>query len=528
MIKFKKVQRLAGGICACVLLFHTMLQPVYAAEIAGVDSPVYVVIDSYSGEILYSRNKDQSIYPASTVKLVTAMVVLDAADKDKKITITNQMLGTFPSDVAKIGLKAGGVYTVYELLELLLVSSAADAAEALAVGCFGSTEECLKKMNEKVAAMGLTKTHFDNTVGLDIGNNFKNTYTTAAEFAALSRMAMTYPEIREIVRVLEYTLPARTNNAAITRKTTNLFLRDTYEYPKDLYTVIGTKTGITKAAGRTLIATATDGTHEVICLTYLNPDTEVMYTSAEKALTYTFTQNKQNKIQLTTAVPSQTNPGNTTNPGNSAGPGGVSNSGNSAGPGGVSNSGSSAGPGGVSNSGSSVGPGGVSNSGSSVGPGGVSNSGSSAGPGGVSNPGSSAGPGGVSNSGNSTKPGSSNSGNSAGSSGNSSAGSSVKPGTSTNPGSSANSGKVSASDIGWKKASNGSWNYYLADGKKKTGWLIDDKYEWYYFDTSGTMQTGWVKWSEKWYYMDKSSGKMVVSTTTPDGYVVGPDGAWIE
>ena len=492
MIKFKKVQRLAGGICACVLLFHTMLQPVYAAEIAGVDSPVYVVIDSYSGEILYSRNKDQSIYPASTVKLVTAMVVLDAADKDKKITITNQMLGTFPSDVAKIGLKAGGVYTVYELLELLLVSSAADAAEALAVGCFGSTEECLKKMNEKVAAMGLTKTHFDNTVGLDIGNNFKNTYTTAAEFAALSRMAMTYPEIREIVRVLEYTLPARTNNAAITRKTTNLFLRDTYEYPKDLYTVIGTKTGITKAAGRTLIATATDGTHEVICLTYLNPDTEVMYTSAEKALTYTFTQNKQNKIQLTTAVPSQTNPGNTTNPGNSAGPGGVSNSGNSAGPGGVSNSGSSAGPGGVSN------------------------------------PGSSAGPGGVSNSGNSTKPGSSNSGNSAGSSGTSSAGSSVKPGTSTNPGSSANSGKVSASDIGWKKASNGSWNYYLADGKKKTGWLIDDKYEWYYFDTSGTMQTGWVKWSEKWYYMDKSSGKMVVSTTTPDGYVVGPDGAWIE
>ncbi len=525
MIRLKKVQRFAGGICACVLLFHTILQPVYAAEIAGVDSPVYVVIDSYSGEILYSKNKDQSIYPASTVKLVTAMVVLDAVDKNKTITVTNQMLGTFPSDVAKIGLKVGGTYTVYELLELLLVSSAADAAEVLAVGCFGSTEECLKKMNEKVASMGLTKTHFDNTVGLDIGNNFKNTYTTAAEFAALSRVAMTYPEIREIVRVLEYTLPARTNNAAITRKTTNLFLRGTYEYPKDLYTVIGTKTGITQAAGRTLIATATDGTHEVICLTYLNPDTEVMYTSAQKALTYTFTQNKLNKIHLTEAGPGA----GQTNPGGSTDLGGVSNSGGSTGPGGVSNPGGSTGPGGVSNSGGSTGPGGVSNSGGGTGPGGVSNPGGSTGPGGVSNPGGGTGPGGVSNPGDGTGPGGvSNPGSSVGSNSSTNSGSSTKPGTSTSPENSADSGKVSTSDIGWKKAANGSWNYYLADGKKKTGWLINDSYEWYYFDTSGTMQTGWVKWNNKWYYMDKSSGKMLVSTTTPDGYIVGPDGVWIE
>ena len=497
MIKLKKIQRFAGGVCACVLLLHTMIQPIYAAEVAGVESPVYVVIDSYSGEILYSKNKDQSIYPASTAKLVTAMVVLDAVDKDKTITITNQMIGTFPSDVAKIGLKAGGTYTVYELLELLLVSSAADAAEALAVGCFGSTEKCLEKMNEKVASLGLTKTHFDNTVGLDIGNNFKNTYTTAAEFAELSRQAMTYPEIREIVRLLNYTLPARTNNAAITRETTNLFLCNKYEYPKDLYTIIGTKTGVTNAAGRTLIATATDGTHEVICLTYLNPNAEVMYTSAQKALTYTFTQNKQNKIQLAEASPSQTNPGSSTGPGNTT---------SSVGPGGVSSSGTSVGPGGVSSSGTSVGPGGVSSSGTSIGPAGASNSGTSLGPAGTSS--------------------SNNSGTSVGSSSNTSI--STKPGSSTNPASASNSERVSASDIGWKKATDGSWNYYLADGKKKTGWLINDSYEWYYFDTSGTMQTGWVKWNDKWYYLDKSSGKMVVSTTTPDGYTVGPDGAWIQ
>lgn len=415
MIRLKKIQRWIGAVCACVLVFHTAL-PTFAAEVEGVESPVYVVMDANSGEILYSKNGEQTIYPASTAKLVTAMVVLDAVDKDTKITITSNMIGTFSSDVTTIGLKEGGTYSVYELLELLLISSAADAAEVLAVGCFGSTQKCLEKMNEKVASLGLTKTHFDNTVGLDIGNNYTQTYTTAAEFAVLSRQAMTYPEIREVVRILDYTLPMRVNNQAITRKTTNLFLRGTYSYPTDLYTVIGTKTGTTQAAGKTLIATATDGKHEIIFLTYSNPNAEVMYTSAQKALTYIFTQNKQDKIKLAEA-----------------------------------------------SSGIQTGP-----------------------------------------------------------------GSSAASGTQTGSGSFANSGNTVQPDIGWKKAANGSWNYFLADGQKKTGWLITDTYEWYYFDASGTMITGWVKSNEQWYYMDKSSGKMVVSTTTPDGYTVGPDGAWIE
>ncbi len=501
MIKLKKLQRFAGGVCACVLLFHTMIQPVFATEVAGVDSPVYVVMDANSGEILYSKNEDRSIYPASTVKLVTAMVVLDAADKDKTILVTNNMLGTFPSDVATIGLKAGGTYTVYELLELLLVSSAADAAEVLAVGCFGSTEKCLEKMNEKAVSLGLKKTHFDNTVGLDIGNNYKKTYTTAAEFAVLARQAMTYPEIREIVRVLDYTLPARNNNAVITRKTTNLFLRGTYEYPKELYTIIGAKTGITQAAGRTMVAAATDGTHEVICLTYSNPDAEVMYTSAQKALTYTFTQNKQNKIQLAE--------------GSSSGSGGTNSSTSPSGPGGTNSSTSPAGPGGTSSSTSPAGPGGTSSSTSPAGPGGTSSSTSPAGSGGTNSNTSPVGPGGTSSS---TSPAGSGGTNSSTNSANT-----AKPGSSSSQGSS-----TSSSDIGWKKASNGSWNYYLADGKKKTGWLIDDDYEWYYFDDSGIMKTGWVKSNGKWYYLDKSSGKMVVSTTTPDGYAVGPDGAWLE
>lgn len=418
MMKLKYTQRLLGGICACVLLMNTMLQPVCAAEIAGVTSPVYVVMDANSGEILYSKNENQSVYPASTAKLVTAMVVLDAADKDKEITITSNMLGTFSSDVATIGLKEGGTYTVHELLQLLLVSSAADAAEALAVGCFGSTEKCLEKMNEKVQSLGLTNTHFDNTVGLDIGNNYTKTYTTAAEFAELSRLAMTYEEIRAVVSIVNYTLPARTNNDSITRNTTNLLLRDYYDYPKELYTIIGTKTGITQAAGRTLVATATDGIHEVICVTFSNPNADVMYTSAQKAFYYVFTQNEQNIINLAEAGPGQTVVSTTEQ-----------------------------------------------------------------------------------------KPGQT-----------------VTSTAEQKPGQTAANGEKEG--VGWTQLADGNWCYYLEDGSRQTGWLINDSYEWYYFDASGIMLTGWVKWGSQWYYMG-DSGKMVVSTTTPDGYMVGPDGAWI-
>lgn len=297
-MKLTGAKKLLSGICISMLTISLSVNSVLAAEIAGMTSPVYAVIDANSGEILYGKNENQSVYPASTAKLVTAMVVLDVADKDKKITITENMLGGFTSDVATIGLKAGGTYTVHELLELLLISSAADAAQVLAVSCFGSTEKCLEKMNEKVKEFGLTKTHFDNTVGLDIGNDYNQTYTTAAEFAEISRQAMGYEEIRKVVNTVNYTLEARTNNDSITRNTTNLFLRDYYDYPKDLYQIIGTKTGITQAAGRTLVATATDGEHEVICVSFANSSQDMMYTSVQKAFTYVFTQNAQNVIDL--------------------------------------------------------------------------------------------------------------------------------------------------------------------------------------------------------------------------------------
>lgn len=297
-MKMTKAKYTGGVICAAVICMNSILQPVCAEEIANMSTNVYVVMDANSGKILYSKNENQMIYPASTVKLVTAMVVLDVVPADMQITITSNMLNTFTSDVAQVGLRAGGTYSVYELLQLLLVSSAADAGSILAVGCFGSSEACVQKMNEKAAALGLQATHFDNVAGLDIGNHYTETYTTAAEFAVLSKEAMSYPVIREVVETVSYSLPARTNNYEITRTSTNQLLNGIYTYPTELYTVIGSKTGETGAAGNTLVATAKAGEHEVICASFANSTKYNLYTSVRTAFDYVFTLEQAGLLDL--------------------------------------------------------------------------------------------------------------------------------------------------------------------------------------------------------------------------------------
>lgn len=273
---------------------------VYAAEVPQVQTPYYAVMDAGSGEVIFSKNADIPLYPASSVKLVTAMTVLDAAPPDKVIVITEEMLQHIPEDAATLKLCAGGEYYVYELLQMLLISSAADAAQALAEGCFQSAEECVMKMNEKAALLGLTQTHFDNVIGLDIGNAYTQTFTTANEFVQLCRYAMSYDIIRQIVASPVYAIGERTNNPAFEGKSTNCFY-STAPYSNELYHVIGSKTGKTNAAGNVLITTATNGTYEIICVSFNNETRDMAYSETRKALDYTFSLSNTGQIQLTSA-----------------------------------------------------------------------------------------------------------------------------------------------------------------------------------------------------------------------------------
>lgn len=269
---------------------------IHAASAPKVSAHAYVIMDANTGKILYSQNPNKRIYPASTVKLISALVVLDRCSPSKTIKITKKMLRQVPSDSSVAGLKAGNSYSVSALLHMLLLPSAGDAAIALAYGSYGSQKAFVTAMNKKAKKLSLSHTSFDNPIGLDIGNHYYKTYTTASDFSKLARYAMANSTIRTIVSKPSYTVPKTKHTPAFTIKNTNQFLTG-FSYNKNLYQVIGGKTGTTKAAGCVLITSAVDKNgHEVICAFFGNQDHEKMYSDIRKLLNYTFRQGKAGNV----------------------------------------------------------------------------------------------------------------------------------------------------------------------------------------------------------------------------------------
>lgn len=247
----------------------------------------YVVMDSKTGKVLFSQDADKKIYPASTTKLMTALVAIENCDLSKKITVKQSVISKTPSYATQAGLKVGYTYTMGELLNMLLVYSAADAADIIAVEVAGSIENFAKMMTDRAKSLGMNNTRFDNPIGLD-GKDYPNNYSTASDMTKLTRYVMKNSTIRNIVCKPSYTINNYYNGTTKTLKNTNKFLRGEY-YPKDRYKIIGTKTGYTDAAGYVLSTTARDKNgREVICAFFGKSSLSRMYQDIEKLLTYTY------------------------------------------------------------------------------------------------------------------------------------------------------------------------------------------------------------------------------------------------
>ncbi len=253
----------------------------------------YVVMDAGSGQVLFGQDEDKMIYPASTAKLMTAIVCLENGDVNSKIKtkydiVYGTTLGTYA-----LGIGANVTYTFKDLLAMSLISSASDATDSLAVAVFGSKKKCAEAMNAKCKELGLENTSFDNPVGSDIGAGFTETYATAREMAIITRYAMTKPLIRELVAKSSYSAKG------ITANTTNWFIRGMSWYDQSKYKIIGSKSGTTNAAGNVFIATAMDKEgHEVICAYFGNVSKESTFKSIRELYDYTFKQYKKGNIEL--------------------------------------------------------------------------------------------------------------------------------------------------------------------------------------------------------------------------------------
>ena len=230
----------------------------------------YLLIDARTGAHLASRNADQRRAVASTQKLVTALVVLDAGNLDKPVTIQSTDVQVEPT---RLGMLPGQRYTRRNLLYAVLVKSANDVAKALARDNAGSSAAFAQKMNAKMRQLGGTSSNFRNPHGLTEPGQ----YSTARNMARVAMAAYRSSVIRDAVsrRYYKFTF---NNGKSVTLENTNKLLGT-------MGACNGMKTGYTVASGRCLISSASAGGRDVI-LVQLGTKTQYIFNDARSLMSW--------------------------------------------------------------------------------------------------------------------------------------------------------------------------------------------------------------------------------------------------
>ncbi|MDB6074294.1 MAG: hypothetical protein JWO89_1934 [Verrucomicrobiaceae bacterium] len=230
------------------------------------------VIDPASDEVYFERNGDKRGAIASTTKIMTALLLAEAGDLDKELTIEEVDTKCAP---VRIGLKAGETYTRRDLLTALMVKSSNDIAQALARDNAGSIEAFAEKMNQRAKDLGCKNTLYINPHGLPPLEGQPEPYCTPRDLARIAEEADKRPEIREIVKLKKYDFMLG-GKKKIALENTNRVLR-TYEYCD------GMKTGFTEAAGHCLVATGErDGKRRIVVV--LNGNATSVWKDAQALL----------------------------------------------------------------------------------------------------------------------------------------------------------------------------------------------------------------------------------------------------
>jgi len=259
------------SILSCSLLLSIFLILLIAPDcFAGnIKSRAALTIDASTGEILFSKNSDHRLPPASTTKLMTAIVVMENANLSKVVTISKPVARTAPT---KAGFRTGDQVTIEGLLYAALLGSANDAAVALAEGVADSEQEFVRLMNEKAHSIGAGDTKFINATGLPGGNQ----YTTALDLSKILNYALGFPKLREIVGTPEAKITTGKGRVIHVRSTDKLLWSDEK--------VIGGKTGYTQKAGHCFVGAAQSATKVILVAILGSPSRRNLWMDTEKLI----------------------------------------------------------------------------------------------------------------------------------------------------------------------------------------------------------------------------------------------------
>lgn len=255
-----------------ICLIFTPLLTVSAYEPSGItitaNAAMLVSLDT--DEVLYEKNADQKVYPASITKIMTTLLILESEkyNPEANIAMTEEALDLISGTGSSVSLlKVGEEITQLDLVYMVLMSSYGDCALLAATHYGGSVENFVNMMNTRAAELGLTGTHYENPIGLHHEQN----YTTARDTYLLTKFALQNATFKEVCESTRHTVNTSLSGKRVL-STTN-FLQDNttnyyYTYAK------GVKTGYTDEAGRCLVSTASYNGYNYMCLVFGCPPNE--------------------------------------------------------------------------------------------------------------------------------------------------------------------------------------------------------------------------------------------------------------
>ncbi|MCI8648990.1 MAG: D-alanyl-D-alanine carboxypeptidase [Anaerotruncus sp.] len=244
-----------------------------------------ILIEQSSGRVLFEKNADEILPPASITKVMTLLLVMEALEQN---TLTLDTMVTCSTHAASMGgsqiwLKEGEQLSVDDLLKATAISSANDASVALAEQVAGSEEAFVDRMNERARQLGMENTHFVNATGLDAEGHV----TTARDIATMSRVLLNYPLIANYSSVWMTELRGGATQLVNTNKLVRFYDGCT-----------GLKTGTTDGAGSCLAASATRKGMSLVAVTLGSPTSAERFSAARGLLDYGFSNYSKAEIPM--------------------------------------------------------------------------------------------------------------------------------------------------------------------------------------------------------------------------------------
>lgn len=262
---------------AAFMLIHTInSKSAETSAVAGdVSARQAILVDGNSGNVLFEKNADERAYPASTTKIMTALITIETLEKygspiAQIIKVPPEAEGV---EGSSLYLKSGEEISVEDLLYGMMLVSGNDAAVALAEIIGGTQENFVKMMNTRAKELGCSGTNFTNPNGLFDENH----YTTVRDMAVISQAAMSNKTFRKIVKTTSWKATSRQGDY-VTFANKN---KTVHQYDGGN----GIKIGYTESSGRTLVASAQRGSQNMICVVMSAPD---WFNDAYKLMDYGF------------------------------------------------------------------------------------------------------------------------------------------------------------------------------------------------------------------------------------------------